>query len=45
MTKFYEHLQGGCDKAAALRHAMLDTSARYLRPRDWAAFMLVGRAV
>jgi CHAT domain-containing protein len=44
MTRFYEHLQGGCDKAAALRRAMLDTSARYLDPRDWAAFILVGRA-
>lgn len=45
MIRFYEHLEGGCDKAAALRYAMLDTSARYLHPRDWAAFTLVGRAV
>lgn len=44
MIRFYEHLRGDCDKAAALRHAMLDTSARYPHPRDWAAFTLVGRA-
>jgi CHAT domain-containing protein len=45
MTRFYEHLRGGFDKAAALHNAMLDTSARYPHPRDWAAFTLVGRAV
>jgi CHAT domain-containing protein/tetratricopeptide (TPR) repeat protein len=45
MTRFYEHLRGGCDKAAALRNAMLDTSAMYPHPRDWAPFTLVGRAV
>ncbi len=28
MTRFYEYLQSGCDKAAALHHAMLDTSVR-----------------
>ncbi|MGH8538737.1 MAG: CHAT domain-containing protein [Gammaproteobacteria bacterium] len=44
MTRFYEYLSHGRDKAAALRQAMLDTKQSYPKPRDWAAFTLVGEA-
>lgn len=44
MTGFYEYLSHGRDKAAALRQAMLDTKQIYPKPRDWAAFTLVGEA-
>jgi CHAT domain-containing protein len=43
MSHFYEHLEEG--KARALRKAMLQTIAEgHDDPRDWAAFLLIGRA-
>ncbi|NJO21483.1 MAG: CHAT domain-containing protein [Spirulinaceae cyanobacterium RM2_2_10] len=44
MTRFYENLAAGQDKAQALRQAMLATKARYPEPRNWAAFTLMGEA-
>ncbi|HEY9877127.1 MAG TPA: CHAT domain-containing protein, partial [Leptolyngbyaceae cyanobacterium] len=44
MTEFYHNLQGGADKAQALRQAMLATMKQYPRSRDWAAFTLIGEA-
>lgn len=44
MTRFYEYLREGHDKAAALRQAMLHTKQLYPKPRAWAAFTLVGEA-
>ncbi len=45
MTKFYQNLQHGMNKAQALRQAMLTTMQRYRRPKSWAAFTLIGEAV
>jgi len=45
MTTFYETLQRTPDKAQALRQAMLTTLEQYPRPRDWAAFTLVGETI
>jgi CHAT domain-containing protein len=42
MTDFYENLQKNPDKAAALRQGMLATMKKYPKPRDWAAFTLIG---
>lgn len=42
MTTFYQTLQRTPDKAKALRQAMLTTLEQYPRPRDWAAFILIG---
>ena len=42
MTSFYKHLKSKYPKAAALRHAMLETRQRYPQPANWAAFTLVG---
>jgi len=42
MTEFYQNLERGMDRAAALRYAMLITKVRFSRPADWAAFTLIG---
>ena len=44
MTEFYRQLDQGRDKAQALRYAMLTTIETNPRPRDWAAFTLIGQA-
>jgi CHAT domain-containing protein len=46
MTKFYQNLQQGQDKATALRNAMLTTmqQEKYQNPWHWAAFTLIGEA-
>lgn len=44
MTEFYRQMQGGSDKAQALRQAMLMTMKKYPQPSDWAAFVLIGEA-
>ncbi len=44
MTHFYQNLQAGQPKAAALRNAQLHLrhNAKYSHPWFWAAFMLIG---
>lgn len=42
MTSFYEHLQAGMTKAAALQAAQADTRARFPNPYYWAGFVLTG---
>ncbi|MCL1469485.1 CHAT domain-containing protein [Argonema antarcticum] len=44
MTEFYQNLERGMDRAAALRYAMLTTKAEegLDSPGDWAAFTLIG---
>ena len=44
MTEFYRQLQFKPDKATALRQAMLTTMKKHPKPRDWAAFTLIGEA-
>lgn len=44
MKEFYRNLQKDSDKARSLRQAMLTTMKQFPNPRDWAGFMLVGRA-
>ena len=44
MTEFYRQLDQGRDKAQALRYAMLATLETNPRPKDWAAFTLIGQA-
>ncbi len=44
MSRFYQNLQQGQDKATALRQAMLDTRKEYPDPTAWAAFTLIGEA-
>jgi tetratricopeptide (TPR) repeat protein len=44
MTQFYRNLQTNPDKAQALRQAMLTTMQQHPKPRDWAAFTLIGEA-
>ncbi len=44
MPEFYRQMQQNRDKAQALRQAMLKTMKQYPRPRDWAAFTLIGEA-
>ncbi|HIK19320.1 MAG TPA: CHAT domain-containing protein [Leptolyngbyaceae cyanobacterium M33_DOE_097] len=44
MTEFYQNLEVTGHKAQALRQAMLTTLKRYPKPRDWAAFTLIGEA-
>ena len=44
MTEFYRQLGQGRDKAQALRYAMLTILETNPRPRDWAAFTLIGQA-
>ncbi|MDX2098250.1 MAG: CHAT domain-containing protein, partial [Leptolyngbyaceae cyanobacterium bins.59] len=44
MTRFYQNLQQGQNKAQALRQAMLDTQKGFPDPRSWAAFTLIGEA-
>jgi CHAT domain-containing protein/Tfp pilus assembly protein PilF len=43
MTEFYQNLQNNSDNAQALRQAMLATMERYSHPRNWAAFILIGK--
>ena len=42
MVAFYSYMEGGMNKAEALRQAQLDIMAVYPHPRYWAAFNLVG---
>ncbi|WP_367275304.1 CHAT domain-containing protein [Microcoleus sp. CAWBG58] len=42
MTEFYQQMQQNPDKAQALRQAMLKTMAQHPKPKDWAAFTLIG---
>ncbi|MCF4967773.1 CHAT domain-containing protein [Nostoc sp. CMAA1605] len=42
MTAFYQQLSKNPDKAAALRHAMLETKKKYPNPSHWASFTLIG---
>jgi CHAT domain-containing protein/Tfp pilus assembly protein PilF len=42
MTEFYQNLERGDNRAAALRYAMLVTKDKYPRPIAWAAFTLIG---
>ncbi len=44
MTVFYQSLQKNPDKAAALRHAMLETMKKQPQPFFWAAFTLMGES-
>ncbi len=44
MVVFYRLLQGGQDKAAALRGAMLAMRSSYPHPFQWAPFILIGSA-
>jgi len=44
MTEFYQNFQRTGDKAQALRQAMLTTMQQHPKPRDWAAFTLIGEA-
>ncbi|KAM3113341.1 CHAT domain-containing protein [Phormidesmis sp. 146-33] len=44
MQAFYQNLQKNPDKAQALRQAMLATMRTHSKPRDWAAFTLIGEA-
>ncbi|HIK18806.1 MAG TPA: tetratricopeptide repeat protein [Leptolyngbyaceae cyanobacterium M33_DOE_097] len=44
MTEFYKKLETTGDKAQALRQAMLSTLERYPKPREWAAFTLIGES-
>lgn len=43
MVGFYERLQSGAEKSAALRGAMQDLRERYPHPYHWAPFILIGR--
>jgi CHAT domain-containing protein len=42
MTQFYQNLTLGENRAAALRHAMIETKKRFHTPKSWAAFTLIG---
>jgi CHAT domain-containing protein len=42
MTQFYQNLTLGKNRAAALRHAMIETKKRFQTPKSWAAFTLIG---
>lgn len=44
MSHFYRNLTTNPNKAQALRQTMLDTMKQYPKPRDWAAFTLVGES-
>jgi CHAT domain-containing protein len=44
MQTFYTNLQKNPNKAQALRQAMLTTLKTHPKPRDWAAFTLIGEA-
>ncbi len=44
MKEFYQNLQKNPNKAQALRQAMLATMKNHSKPRDWAAFTLIGEA-
>lgn len=42
MGKFYQNLSQGKNRAAALRHAMLETKKSFPTPKHWAGFALIG---
>ncbi len=42
MSEFYQNLDGGVDKAQAMRQAMLATKKEFRSPKSWAAFTLIG---
>ncbi|WP_449417611.1 CHAT domain-containing protein [Phormidium nigroviride] len=42
MTQFYQNLANGENRGAALRHAMMETKARFPNPECWAGFTLIG---
>ncbi|MDJ1172713.1 CHAT domain-containing protein [Roseofilum capinflatum] len=42
MTEFYQNLANGKNRAAALRHAMLNTKIRFPKPESWSGFTLIG---
>lgn len=42
MTEFYQKYSENLDKAAALRHAMLETMQKNPDPQFWAGFTLIG---
>jgi hypothetical protein len=44
MTKFYQNLSQGENRAGALRHAMLETKKRFPTPKAWAGFTLIGES-
>jgi CHAT domain-containing protein len=44
MTEFYSNLQGGMNKAKALRQAILTTKQKFRSPVNWAGFTLIGEA-
>ncbi|MCT7950221.1 CHAT domain-containing protein [Ancylothrix sp. C2] len=44
MTKFYQNLSQGENRAASLRHAMLETKKRFSSPKAWAGFTLIGES-
>jgi CHAT domain-containing protein len=44
MIEFYRQWQRHRNKATALRQAMLTTMKKHPKPRDWAAFTLIGEA-
>lgn len=44
MTEFYRQMRTNPNKAQALRQAMLTVMKTRPRPRDWAAFTLIGEA-
>jgi CHAT domain-containing protein len=45
MTRFYRRLNGGEDKASALRGAMQELREIYPHPYYWAPFTLIGKAL
>ncbi|MBP0013247.1 MAG: CHAT domain-containing protein [Roseofilum sp. SBFL] len=42
MTEFYQNLANRKNRAAALRHAMLNTKTRFPKPESWSGFTLIG---
>ncbi|OKH32919.1 Fis family transcriptional regulator [[Phormidium ambiguum] IAM M-71] len=44
MKEFYQQMKKNPNKAQALRQAMLTVMKTHPRPRDWAAFTLIGEA-
>ena len=42
MIEFYQNLQLGDNRDAALRHAMLSAKDEFSSPSDWASFTLIG---
>jgi CHAT domain-containing protein len=44
MIEFYGNLQGGMNKAKALRQAILTTKQKFRSPVNWAGFTLIGES-